>query len=131
MTIKKEYTSDISKVVIFKAWISQDMVIEPITKIICDPVIGGVLELYSESSSHNSVMKGVFKEIILYEKLVYTWYWEGSEEETIVNVKFQSRDDKTIVKIEHSGFLTEESKKMHNTGWDSYFSGLIDKIKNS
>lgn len=131
MKLQKNYTTKIRRDILFDAWVSPDSVIEPITKIESNPVEGGIYKLYSESPSGTAVMLGEFKEVVPNEKLEYTWHWEGSDEKTLIRVEFKEREGETHVAIEHNGFLTEESKEMHDTGWDSYLKGLESKILNA
>ncbi|MDN5200971.1 SRPBCC domain-containing protein [Fulvivirgaceae bacterium BMA10] len=131
MKVSKVYFTKIEKEKLFEAWISSDMVIEPVSRIESDPVVGGQYKLYAESPTGTSVMSGEFKVIDKYERLEYTWHWEGTGEITVVNIAFKQVLDQTIVKLEHEGFATIESRDIHDAGWDNYFEGLERKLLNS
>ncbi|MEP1097015.1 MAG: SRPBCC domain-containing protein [Cyclobacteriaceae bacterium] len=129
MVIRKTYSSDLAKEMLYNAWLSPLMTIDPVTKIECDPVVGGELKLYSKSEYGDGVMSGKFALVEPGEKLMYSWHWEGSEETTQVNVQFLKIEEGTEVQIVHSGFISNESKEMHDSGWDHYFRSLEDKIR--
>lgn len=126
MIIEKTYTTQVSGVQLFQAWISEEAVIAPVERIESDPVEGGRYRLWSGPS----VMTGVFKRVIPNELLQYSWCWDEAEEMTEITVKFSDHPEGgTQVSLTHSAFLSEESRAMHDTGWDSYFEGLIRFIK--
>lgn len=131
MKIIKSYETTLPVEKIFQAWISEDSVVPPVTKIFSNPVVGGEYILETRGSHPLSVVKmiGEFLEVEKNSRLKYTWHWEGIEETTIVTVDFLEVDRQTQVNILHEGFLTEESKQMHDSGWDSYWAGLIEILK--
>lgn len=129
MIIQKTYVLDLSSKTLFEAWVSPNMTIPPVTKIECDPVRGGVFKFWAESPEAVGIMIGVFEEVIHYKKLKYTWQWEGSEEESLVTVEFDEDANQATIRLEHSGFLSQESKDAHDVGWDSYVNGLVERIK--
>lgn len=130
MTIHKEYKLEVAIEVLYEAWISPEMAIAPVTKIECNPVVGGIFKLFAESDEAVGIMIGVFEEVTPSEKLKYSWQWEGSEEKSVVKVQFIEEKGHTLVQLEHSGFVTQESKDAHDAGWDSYINGLIRNITN-
>ncbi len=127
--IQKKYISTIAREMLFQAWISPEMTIAPITQIDCDPVVGGVFKLVAESPEATGVMEGEFLEIIWNRKLRYTWAWEGAAENCIVEVRFKMEEGQSLVELEHSGFLSDDSEDRHDEGWDLYFQGLESKLK--
>jgi len=126
MTINKEYKLAFKNETLYNAWISPKMIVPPITKMYCEPVKGGKLILYSKPSFGISVMQGRFIEVISNKKLVYTWAWEDSGEETLVTVKFNEASEGCKILLEHAWFQTKESKEMHDSGWDNYIKGLLE-----
>ena len=129
MEVRKTYHSGLTKETLFRAWISPEMTIDPVTKIECNPVIGGDLKLYSKSEYGEGIMAGQFALLEFAKELTYSWHWEGSEETTEVNVQFLESDRGAEVHVTHSGFISEESRKMHDEGWDHYFKSLEEKIR--
>ena len=96
-----------------------------------DPSVGGHILLFIESPEFNAQMDGVFREVVPCETLRYSWEWNGDGEITEVTVSFRSQGDATQILVEHTGFLKEESRQMHDEGWDSYISGLTDFLKSN
>ncbi len=79
---------------------------------------------------------GTFRQVIVPEKLVYTWTWEGgesskaegldSERGTLVTVEFHQRGDATDVTLTHELFLDEEQRDKHSQGW----TGCLNRLAN-
>ncbi|MEM7180040.1 MAG: SRPBCC domain-containing protein [Spirochaetota bacterium] len=111
------------------AWISAKMTVAPVIKMESDPKVDGILKLYSKSEYGEAIMSGTFISVESGHKLIYSWNWEGTEEDTKVDVTFQDNQLGSLVSIIHSGFTSIQSKDMHDSGWDSYFKGLEAKIK--
>lgn len=84
-------------------------------------------------------VRGVYKVIEKPTKLVYSWKWDTSEEETEVTILFKEEgSDETLVTLIHSGFAlypTEHDKKnnwtheSHKAGWTTAFEKLINVVK--
>lgn len=127
-TISKNYVSEISVQALYEAWLSPDMAIDPVTKIEVDAREGGFLRLFAESPDGTFVMNGKLLELIENQKIRYTWKWDESAEETIVTVTFHSNNGKSEIRLGHDGFQTQESKDLHDSGWDQYFTRLEKKI---
>lgn len=80
--------------------------------------------MHSRSPQGAARMVGKFMDLVPNEKIVYTWHWEGSDEDTLITVTFTEQDGITHVHIGHEGFQTQESLDMHDAGWDAYFEAL-------
>lgn len=128
LNITKQYQSTHSAQQLYEAWISDKMVVAPITRIESDARIGGQYILHSQSPQGSVRMLGKFTDLIPNERIEYTWQWEGTTEETLITVTFTSREERTYVEVRHQGFQTVESLEMHDSGWDSYFNALIAMI---
>ncbi|MFY0599988.1 MAG: SRPBCC domain-containing protein [Cyclobacteriaceae bacterium] len=128
MNLSKQYSSQFTCRQVFEAWISPSMIIPPATKIEVEPIVGGKYHLYAESESATFIMKGIFLEIVPNQKLMYTWQWEGTDEQTVVTVAFSENPNGCTINLEHEGFVSDESIKNHSEGWDSYVSGLEERI---
>jgi len=93
-------------------------------------VEGGVYRLTMHSPKGDQyTLRGVFKLIQPYEKLILTWQWEkgldgGESNETTVTVDFKSADEGTEMTLTHEGFIDEEARKNHEMGWSSSFNDL-------
>ena len=74
-------------------------------------------------------LTGEYREVTAPEKLVYTWRWEGSEdqpEETLVTVEFRDRGEITEVVVTHEKFRDEEQCHLHEMGWNACLVRLPD-----
>lgn len=82
----------------------------------------------------NVTVRGIFKVIEEQKKLVYTWKWDGSDEETEVTFMFKAMsENETMLTLIHSGFAlypTENDMKnnwtheSHTQGWTTAFDKL-------
>ena len=61
---------------------------------------------------------GAFIEIQAPDRLIYTWAWEGAEEdETLVTVEFRDRGAQTEVLVRHERFADGSMRDEHAQGW--------------
>jgi uncharacterized protein YndB with AHSA1/START domain len=71
---------------------------------------------------------GVFREISLPSRLVYTWQFKGGPPpdmpETFVTVEFVEQDAGTEIRIKHEKLPTAEVREQHRIGWE----GCLDKL---
>jgi uncharacterized protein YndB with AHSA1/START domain len=71
---------------------------------------------------------GVFHEITIPSRLVYTWQFKGGPPpdmpETLVTVEFVDQDDGTEVRIKHEKLPNPEAREQHRIGWE----GCCDKL---
>lgn len=122
--IDRVYSSRFSPEILFEAWISPEMAVPPVVKIEVEPETGGCLVLHARAGQDMFVMKGKFIEFIKNRVLVYSWSWEGSNEVSTVSVKFLREKERTVIHLEHRGFLTRNSMLQHAGGWDDYTAKL-------
>ena len=109
---------------VYAAWVSNDTVIPPATRMDIKPEVGGHYRLYAAGDGFTATNEGVFLDVEKNRRLRYSWHWNGDEETTEVEVTFASHPTGTELQLTHSGFLTEDSRNRHDEGWDSYVSGL-------
>jgi uncharacterized protein YndB with AHSA1/START domain len=63
---------------------------------------------------------GVYREVIVDQKLVFTWHWRGtSENESIVTILIEAWNGGTQLTLIHEGFPTEAERDDHREGWSS------------
>lgn len=80
-----------------------------------------------EPAKEPYIVAGVYQEIIPEEKLVFTWQWQGDEdnEETLITLSFRSLgDSETELTLLHERFGSEESRDNHAQGWEGTFNQL-------
>ena len=75
---------------------------------------------------------GVFQEIKVPERLVYSWNWTIAEMEggpdTVMTVLFEEKGGKTLFAIEHTGFPNAELAVKHEEGWNRCADNMIATI---
>ena len=98
--------------------------------------VGGsyAITMKYEETGEEVTVRGVYKEITKPRKIVYTWKWDGSEEETEVHIFFEVVDaDKTKLTLIHRGFSQQPTKsdienfrthESHKAGWTTGFQKL-------
>ena len=69
-------------------------------------------------------VRGTYHEVTIPSRLVYTWKWDGDEEESLVTVEFRSRGRGCLLKIEHSRLGSQASRDGHSQGWHECLAGL-------
>jgi uncharacterized protein YndB with AHSA1/START domain len=71
---------------------------------------------------------GEYLEITPPERLVFTWTWDGQEEQEgrqLVEVDFKDGpDETTTVVLTNRGLRDEESRRSHGEGWQASFDNL-------
>ena len=75
----------------------------------------------------DNFVRGVYREIVAPEKLVFTWAWEADGvpgHETVVTVEFHERGASTELVLTQQVFETAKSCRLHHEGWSSSFDCL-------
>lgn len=129
MDIEKTYELPFPRAVVFDTWVSSDTVIVPADEMIVEGVSGGRYELIMHGPDGGARNAGRFHSVAKNERVVYTWEWNGDGEVTVIDVTFQDAGENTKISLSHRGFKTEHSRAMHESGWDSYITGLIGFIR--
>lgn len=61
---------------------------------------------------------GVYREVVLNKRLVYTWAWESTRErESLVTVEFKPTGEGTEVVLAHHRFADTQARDKHQQGW--------------
>ncbi|MEN9407826.1 MAG: hypothetical protein RLZZ455_1042 [Candidatus Parcubacteria bacterium] len=110
-------------------------------KVEVDLRVGGLYAItmeYDESGEQVTV-RGVYKIIEKPRMLVYSWKWDGSDEETEVRVLFRAVSNvETEVELTHSGFnlhpaaidvANNWTHESHKQGWTSAFGKLASLLE--
>lgn len=118
------HTFESSPSTVWRAWLSPESLVSPVTRIRVDPRVGGRIVLESVHEGTISIMTGSFIQVQAPRHLEYTWQWDGRSEQTIVSVQFHPAGEHTVVEVEHRGFLEPTSLERHRSGWSSYLAGL-------
>jgi len=134
----------VSRELMFSAWTQPEMIkrwlhpgpdwSNPFMEL--DLAVGGQYRLGfshpEEAGIH--VVGGSFVEIVLLERLVYTWTWEPPHDdagiETLVTILFSDSNDGTLVKLTHERFPDKRLCDMHKDGWIETL-GCLDSLVDS
>lgn len=60
---------------------------------------------------------GVYVEVDRPHRLVFTWKWSHSDNESVVEVTFTEDDGKTAVEITHTKLVDQADADLHAEGW--------------
>ena len=75
------------------------------------------------------VVRGVYREVVANEKLVFTWAWDAAPGdqpyESLVTVLFKPDEGGTLLTLTHERLFDEESRDGHEKGWN----GSLDKLE--
>lgn len=79
----------------------------------------------------NLQVKGEYKEVVVDEKLVYSWNWEMPEESThkgeyLLTVQFSGSGNESSLDITQENFKSEHTIKPHEEGWDE----ALERLRN-
>ncbi|SIT49912.1 conserved hypothetical protein [Paraburkholderia piptadeniae] len=70
-------------------------------------------------------VSGVFREVAMNEKLVYTWAYRSTpERESIVTFMLKADGDGTWLTLKHEQFFDEAARDAHRGGWTEALDGL-------
>jgi len=116
-------TLDASPADLFDVWVSSETLVDPVTALEMDAVVGGVLRV-STGAGLTSDLWGRFLAVERPTRLRYTWRWGGFDEESVVEVLFHDLEDVTVVEVNHAGFLDDTSRRNNLEGWVRYLDSL-------
>jgi uncharacterized protein YndB with AHSA1/START domain len=75
---------------------------------------------------------GVYREVVVPERLVFTFAWDGEDgrpgHETLVTVTFAERGGKTTMTFRQAVFRSVEERDGHQGGWTSAFDRLEEHV---
>ena len=70
-------------------------------------------------------VSGVYREVVPYRKLVYTWAWKSTpERESTVTMHFRDTGDGTELTLVHEAFADVEARDRHSQGWTGCIARL-------
>jgi uncharacterized protein YndB with AHSA1/START domain len=69
--------------------------------------------------------RGVYREVVQNEKLVFTWAWQSApEEESVVTITLKADGPATLLTFVQEPFVDEEARDDHRGGWEGAFDKL-------
>ena len=134
-----ELTTTVSRTIkapierVFDAWLDPALLAQfvlpmpgmpqPQTK--TDPRVGGNFEIIMQVGDDKIPHTGRYKEITRPGKLVFTWESPFSVDDSTVTLTFTTNSsNETVVNLEHTKFIDEESRNNHTGGWTTILEEL-------
>ena len=116
---------------VYEAWVDNETIVPPAIKLRINATVGGEYRLVSVMGKESWVMQGFFKEVIPYQKLVYSWQWNNDGHISEITVDFNMTEEGTEITLLHKNLHSEQAVNMHEQGWDSYIEGFRQLILES
>ncbi|HUP96153.1 MAG TPA: SRPBCC domain-containing protein [Burkholderiales bacterium] len=84
-----------------------------------DVRVGGRYHIVMKSpDGEEHDVSGVYREVTVNTKLVYTWAWKSTpERESLVTIELSPAGDGTEFLLKHERFADEEARERHEQGW--------------
>lgn len=90
-----------------------------------DARVGGAYRIdMVEPSGNAHKLHGNYLEVRRPDLLLFTWRWEGSDEETVVRVEIVQAKGGCELNIAHERFTSAASKQDHAQGWEGCLARL-------
>jgi len=67
---------------------------------------------------------GLYKEVDRPTRLAFTWTWDGTDRETLIEIDFDESAGRTTVRFSHSNLRDLASARDHEGGWNRCFDNL-------
>jgi uncharacterized protein YndB with AHSA1/START domain len=129
-------TFDAPVELVWKAWADPDQMVRWIGPegfggdiIKMDARPGGSYHFHMRGPEGDHWVRGVYREIVEHQRLVYTWAWadaagNATRPETLLTITFAARGRKTELTLRQEVFESVTARDMHQGGWNSTFNKL-------
>ncbi len=88
------------------------------TTVAMDPRPGGTYRIAAPSAPGGGIaVTGEYAVVQPPNRLVFTWRWDGQDDETLVTIELSRVDGGTKLIVVHEGFGDEKDRDNHDTGW--------------
>lgn len=87
-----------------------------------DARVGGRYRIASEPA--RMAVSGEYRVVEAPARLVFTWQWDGEEQQTLVMIRLEGTGDGTRLTLTHEGFATSEARDEHAQGWQDCLERL-------
>ena len=131
---------DAPRPLVFKAWTEPDRLVrwwgpQGFTTPSCtmDVRPGGAFRFWMRSpEGTDHWLRGVYREIVEPERLVFTWAWEDAEgkpgHETVLTVSLAEHGAKTKLTLRQAVFESVTARDEHQSGWTSGLDRLAEYL---
>ena len=125
---------------VWKAWTDPAQAVRwwgpkdhPATQLEMDVRPGGVWRGQLRSTQDGRLLshRGVFREIVAPERLVFTFAWDEEGERglaTLVTITFAEQNGKTLMTFRQIPFQSAEERDGHRGGWTSAFDRFDEEL---
>lgn len=98
-------------------------------KVEADIRVGGKFFIEMIVEEKILVHSGEYRRVEVNRELAFTWNSHMPlDKDSLVEVTFEPRDGKTLLKLRHTGCATEDSRKAHASGWGSILDHFVNYI---
>lgn len=100
-------------------WLAPDDAV--VARAVAEARVGGtfLIEMRGQDGGR-WVTQGLYREVVPNRRLVHTWCWEGSDDESLVTVEFEPGPPGTTrLTLTHSRLASAEARDNHERGWIS------------
>jgi uncharacterized protein YndB with AHSA1/START domain len=127
LSLRIERTYEAPAEAVFDAWTSAEVLRRwwrpqdgwSTPEAVVEPRVGGTIRIVMhdrDGDPHGAT--GTYTEVERPTRLAFTWTWDDSDREGLVEVDFEARDSGlTRVVFTHSGLEDEEAVRSHEGGW--------------
>lgn len=140
-TLRLERVFDAPVAEVFRAWVEPEQLVKwwgpdgvHIPEWTMDVREGGSFRTVMRGAQGDHVVSGVYRQVVLNEKLVFTWAWDQDDGsrgvETVVTITFKAEGDKTRLFLEQGSFSEPDFRDRHGEGWSSSFDCLATELGN-
>ena len=107
-------------------WMRPSQATFALTDATADVRPGGAWRFAMANDEGTWVSLGEYVEVLPIDKLVFTWQWEGGDENSLVTVTFSDDGDGTRVSLFQSRFADQPSADRHAEGWTGCLTTLAE-----
>lgn len=133
LTVHRHISAPIEK--LYKAWLDPHMLSQfmtpdegvSVSKAVVDPVEGGRYLIVMKSAVREMPHSGTYLTLSPYSKIEFTWESPFSTQDSTVTIDFETKDNGTLVTINHVKFISEEMRTNHENGWKEILE-IIDQL---
>jgi uncharacterized protein YndB with AHSA1/START domain len=95
-----------------------------------DLQIGGRYRIaFSTPDGESHEVSGVYQEVVLNRRLVFTWAWKSTPERVSrVSIDLKPLADGTELSFVHDRFFDATARNNHERGWQPFFDSLGDYL---
>jgi uncharacterized protein YndB with AHSA1/START domain len=132
--LRIERTYDAPAAAVFDAWTSEEVLRRwfhaerdwTTSEASVDLRVGGAVRvvMHDPDKGEDHGGGGHYTEVDPPSRLAFTWTWDGTDRETLIEIDFEESGGATTVHFTHSNIRDEASRIDHEGGWARCFDNL-------